>query len=164
MPEAHCNDGEGGGHANNSQPNVLALLRYTVRMDDAASNKGEAEQVYEPRWSTLHFDEGAEKQAERHIFGEVRMHPNFAFQASVTLCADRHLCMPSRSYDPHRQSDVYESEHRRVSWDDYRDHIFLPLNILSAIPQRACAESDHALAPPSSVMNSHLLMCRPQSE
>jgi len=36
--------------------------------------------MYEPRWSTLHFDEGEKEQGKRDIFDEVRMDANFTLQ------------------------------------------------------------------------------------
>ena len=55
--------------------------------------------MYEPRWSTLHFDEGEKEQGKRDIFGEVRMDANFTLQTDISARTDCCFCLPPRSYD-----------------------------------------------------------------
>ena len=55
--------------------------------------------MYEPRWSTLHFDEGEKEQGKRDIFDEVRMDANFTLQTDISARTDCCFCLPPRSYD-----------------------------------------------------------------
>jgi hypothetical protein len=54
-------DSKGRRHAGHPQPEIFELLRNTVGMDDASSQKRKAKQMYEPRPRALHLDESGKE-------------------------------------------------------------------------------------------------------